>query len=636
MRRRAALLFAALCGAPGAAHAADAIDYLYVRANEGGSSGGHAAIRFGEWTFDFQHADGLLEMRRQDSRRFQSVYRTLQNRPIELSRIAVSDDTYALLRSGFQRRFLAQEQRQELSDSIAEDARALEALLAQARGQASGLEIDGAGFFFEDGAAVPLGEPARASRPQSPALQELRARIEARRGRDFLEDRRRESAAAIAALSTASPDVGALGALELGVAPATFSQRYEDALAGLLAVAALESAAPLRADALANGTGREAALSLDGSAAARLREASDALADRLAALAASRRPDWGRALLLGMARLAALERSIESGRLALLDAFPASARSLEVTPRRRAFLPLLEGEAAADLAVARARFLTAAGFDEIGYRDLEEAGNRWLELRAARAGAARLRVDVGPLLPRGRGRLGVLPLPGDSTPLAERLAQARAAGLADRAAREREAGYDLLRRNCVTELFATLDAALAGTAGAGEPDLARFARSESERRLGGYVDPRGVSTFVPFVSSQRVRERYAIAATRHLAGFRERRLAEMAQREGGLRVALRESNVVTATAYRGSDDDGFFLFFTDGAAPPLRPLLGALNLAAGIGRSAWGMLALPFDGGSSLRAGLSGALWSLPELAFSNVRKGSNDWVPPAQRPAAE
>jgi hypothetical protein len=37
-----------------------------------------------------------------------------------------------------------------------------------------------------------------------------------------------------------------------------------------------------------------------------------------------------------------------------------------------------------------------------------------------------------------------------------------------------------------------------------------------------------------------------------------------------------------------------------------------------------------------LRAGLSGALWSLPELAFSNVRKGSNDWVPPAQRPAAE
>ena len=42
--------------APGAAAAAT-FDYLYIESNEGGSSGGHAAVRLGDDTWHFQYAE---------------------------------------------------------------------------------------------------------------------------------------------------------------------------------------------------------------------------------------------------------------------------------------------------------------------------------------------------------------------------------------------------------------------------------------------------------------------------------------------------------------------------------------------------------------------------------------------------
>jgi hypothetical protein len=49
------------------AHAEPArfIDYVYVEANEGDSSGGHTAIRFDRETFHFQHEEpGIIRVRR--------------------------------------------------------------------------------------------------------------------------------------------------------------------------------------------------------------------------------------------------------------------------------------------------------------------------------------------------------------------------------------------------------------------------------------------------------------------------------------------------------------------------------------------------------------------------------------------
>src|SRR6516165_6134528 len=97
------------CGTSHAAQATSFIDYLYIEANEGDSSGGHVALRFGDETFHFQHeTPGILRIRRFESAAFDHAYAMLGNRTIRESRIAVSEDTRTLLRDAFIRLFLAQ------------------------------------------------------------------------------------------------------------------------------------------------------------------------------------------------------------------------------------------------------------------------------------------------------------------------------------------------------------------------------------------------------------------------------------------------------------------------------------------------------------------------------------------------
>ena len=71
--------------------------------------------------------------------------------------------------------------------------------------------------------------------------------------------------------------------------------------------------------------------------------------------------------------------------------------------------------------------------------------------------------------------------------------------------------------------------------------------------------------------------------------------------------------------------DSAFLFFTDGQ-PWLRPLLGSANFAYGTIQASVGLFTWPIDRGSRLRRGLVGAFYSLPELGFVNIRKGTFDY----------
>jgi hypothetical protein len=64
-----------------------------------------------------------------------------------------------------------------------------------------------------------------------------------------------------------------------------------------------------------------------------------------------------------------------------------------------------------------------------------------------------------------------------------------------------------------------------------------------------------------------------------------------------------------------------------------RPLLGLANLGYAAARSLYGLAAAPFDGAKRLRAAGAGAWYSLPELAFFNIRKGTFDWVPDETTP---
>jgi hypothetical protein len=603
------------------AGAASGFDYLAIRAGEDAASGGHAAIRFGDEVFDFQHDAGLLRPRRSDWARFQHEYRTLQNRSIELTRVAASAETVALLHRAFERRLLAQERQVALHAELQREIVLLEAL---APGNASEprVAVRGAGFFERDGVA-PSGPPPR-------VLAALRARVAERHGETWLAERRVQAEQRLRGVSLAPIDATRIdvGPLRYPALPDSIARRAEQAQAALFAIDLLERPAPLRADALAAA---ERARGLPLAAAERLREAQRALLERAAALVASRRPDWGEALLLAMARLAAFEASLDAGRLLVLDALPSQATTLPLTPSRRALLPLLRAEAEAAAAEARARFFAGYGFAEAEWTALEGAESRLAVLLAAEEGAQALPVAPGTLLPErtADAALSIRPLAGGDE-IARALAAARRSERLLRAAIAEHYGYDLVTGNCVSELFRTVEAALAGAARDAERS-ATDVRAEMERRLGGYVHPVARGNFIPFVSSRAVRSRWRVRERIHLPSYREFHVSALRAGDGAWRARLRESNVFTARFGAPAEKSGFFVFFTDGSRP-LRPLLGAVNLAAALARAGVGLVQAPFDGGEGLVDGLEGGLWSIPELLFANVRKGGNDYVPPAQR----
>lgn len=559
-------------------------DYLYVEANEGGSAGGHAAIRFGDDTYHFQYAPtGLLEMARTPTADFLSEYVLLSNRSVHVTRVAVDAETGSAMRRAFDRRYW-RERRALARLALLEEARAW---LADG---AVRMPVTAAGYF----------------EPGSTSLASLRVRtgIDRHHGPDALARRARE-ARTRAVTAVRSPD------------PA-LPEALADAVAALTAVALLGAGNGLAPDVLVSDGHASARLADDERAAlARIR---DGLEARLVELFASRRPDWGTPFLVGLARLHAIEASLETGRLIFLDAFPRDAPGFRPEGERWSRIgPELLGHAQHRFDAARRRAFATGHYRELDWARFEEAGNHLAELRGGVERGARVRLARGRLLPQRPGP-GAALTGLDSASLARELEAAH-----DRHRRTLEArsGYHVIDRNCVTAIFETIDLALTELAG---PEFESDLRAESVRRLGGSVRPDASLAFVPFVSSHQVRERYRVIDSFEIVSDRRARLQQMRRTEPDLWVDVRESNVLSSTIYERSRDDSLFLFFTEDDWA-LRPVYGAINLAVGIGGSAAGLAWTPFDQGELLLDGLRGVLASLPELFFVNIRKGSNDYV---------
>ncbi|HBZ68381.1 MAG TPA: hypothetical protein DEP35_00915 [Deltaproteobacteria bacterium] len=599
-------------------------EYLYVDANEGGSSGGHVAIRFGDEVYHYQHEEpGVLRLHRDGDQAFLHLYSALQNRNIRAVRVAVSDETYRILRDGFEERRQIEEAHFDRLASAAEDAALFEQLLAERQARwpgaksegLQGLALPAVGFFLPDG-----GDPIAAG-PGWPGLHALRTRIARERGPEFLPARKGELARSLAALEPESAERPPVPVSEerLPAASYGFARRYRDGLVALQALEVLERALPLRAASLRTGEGPDWELSQ--AERERLGELAGELERRLGELVASSRPDFGVPLLVGMARLFALHASASSGHLFVLDAFsdedPLLPRAALV--RNAALLPLLNSEnRAAFLAARAALFESAGGLEEARLADLESTGNRWLELEEGARGERDVRLHPGRLVPARPARRTDLPqIAAADLVLRDALGRVVREKTALEHALLEAFRYDLITRNCVTEIFRTIDRSLAETQDDGR---------SADRALGGHVGVGFNLNFIPFVSASSVEGRWHVLERQELPSRRRALLHALYQREEAIGVYLREANTLTSTLYHHANDDSFFLFFTDDAAA-LRPLYGAINLASGVAAASVGLLLSPFDGGKVLSAGARGALFSLPELAFFNIRKGTFEFA---------
>ncbi|MDJ0851778.1 MAG: hypothetical protein QNK04_25655 [Myxococcota bacterium] len=581
---RAALLVLAGLAGLGAAPRDAHVDYLYVEPNVGTASAGHTALALGDRVYHFQNAGGdTLRSARTDADFFRYGYSVLENRTIHAARVDVDEETFERLREVFESRHRRERRDFARADGLRADRELAGALL---HGETeSPARLPGAGYFH----------PAEEGR--SPSLVAIRDGVRAERGADFLPGRLAALDDRIRALS---PEEG-------------FAERHAELVLERLAVLTLLRALPLRAEhlrALPAG-----ALPLQPAERAVLAAYAARLERRIAELLDSPRADRGRPLLVALARRVAIAHALRSDRLVVLDTFPPDALVVEgeALRARHAFLVELQARARARLEDERMAFALGRSANERGYQALEEAANRFLEYDEALASRRAVRMHAGVLVPSAEPRRLVAPAPeADTAALAAAVGTMRARERSYDAELSERYEYGLVSRNCVTEIFALIEHALG-------PDGSR-------ERLGGHIEARSALRFIPARAFAAVRDTYRVAEVGEIRSLRRQRLQEMYESESPFLVYLRESNTLTSSVYRRNERDSSFVFFTDDAVAP-RPLFGVFNLLTGLVELASGVVRLPFDGGESLVSGGKGALFSVPELFFVNIRKGSLEYA---------
>lgn len=577
--RLRALLIGLLHAVPSLATESGGISFLYVESNEGGAGGGHAGLRVGDEVFHYQHVEDTLQLKRSYWDAFAYEYTRRGNRPLHELRIQASPSRVRALERVLRREYRQQQRSLAALEALQHERALLASLVSDEAGSRLALEVPGAGYFA---AAETRGAPALDwIDPVAVALRRAGAQ---------------EMRASLYPGRPTPPPRGALGP------PADYGwgQRLDDLAAAEAALDVIAGTLMLRGQSLRVLSDR----SLNAETRARLGARVSRQRRELAELVAGSRPDWGHAFLIGLARVLAIEASLAQGQLAVLDAFPAASERLppetwEHPLHARTGRALLERS---DRELQRA--LEELDDSALAYARLERAVNRRIELRDALQRGRHLRLHGGAWAPDRSARRS---LALAWRPAADELARVRSehdATLRDWQQFLRSSyRYQVARHNCVSALFDAL-ASVAPNARAW-----RGPRPGTPARL------------IPWLAAHWVGANHVLEARRVHAPERERRLRDAFRADGGVAARLRETNVWTSTVYAPHPGDSSFLFFTQDRAWN-RPLLGSANLANGAFATALGLLKLPWER-ETLEAGLGGLFWSLPELVFVNVRKGT-------------
>lgn len=574
------------------------LDFIYVDANAGGSSGGHAALKIGDAVYHFQNDQGYSRLVRDGWNRFRFVYNDIDNRNIHIAKARVDESVAERVRERFSLLLLVQNRHLEFAEALGRDVVLLDRLAKR-----EPYAMPGLGFF------------ARRP-PESPALHGLRAEITRRFGPGFLGTEPGRLARELAGSDYRPVAAGDAppAADRYPPYPATFAERTENLYAQWFALAAIREEWPLREGVLIDASGlagRPAQARLSDAERRWLAAYRDRLARAVLNGLEARPPGDGFSLLLALARFVAVSESLATGRLLLLDPLTDSrhAETFTGTEAHRGALGGLLNHLRLELPPLRREVFALPEPDEPAYNELERHAAQIAELQRGLAANRPVRFQRQTAPPEGWGET-LLPLAAGSPDLPR---QARADVERVRGWIDALYPYELIDSNCVTELVRTVNSAFVSTA-------------EAEAALGGHLEPGESLSYIPHRFFDLVRARYRVEATEYLPSYRNRMLRRFERYDDGWAMHAAEANVWTSVIYEPQPGDGLFLLFTEEVFWP-RPLYGAVNLAYGLGGATLGLFAAPFDQGRQFKEGLRGALFSLPELAFGNIRKGSFDGV---------
>ena len=304
------------------------LQFIYIDANVGGSSGGHSALKIGNTVYHFQYfPDELFKLVRERWAYFRYIYNDLENRTLYVAHIQIGPHDLKTLQEYLDQYYLIQEAHMMRLRELSRDSTLLGDI---SRGNFH-MALNGLGLFSAEAPSDEISVP-------------LRSAIYHTHGVDYLKHTMETLDHKFSKIPLFIPSIQSSD-IQIGIYPSpigSLSGKYAENRLKRTALSMLDHASPLQKTELIDmdqfarpgdrrGLTRNEREKL--SAYAKILEAS------VIQLPLSGRPDWGYPLLLANARYQAVMWSLKQNKLCLLDPFPESAKSvlpktLQGGPRR--------------------------------------------------------------------------------------------------------------------------------------------------------------------------------------------------------------------------------------------------------------------------------------------------------------
>lgn len=315
----------------------------------------------------------------------------------------------------------------------------------------------------------------------------------------------------------------------------------------------------------------------------------------------------GYSLLISLARWNILCKSIKDKKLYVLNLFDNEELlvNIEAITEDTINNKLLEGEYLINKEINY--MFNKESINEINYSALEDSINRFEEINNGKRNSELLRTRYDRLFPSKEKLIKLIYKTQSNDSIKNFLNVTIHKIESFENKMKNEYPFHLIYQNCTTEIFSMFESI-------------EKQGIDLNKILGGKIKHNDLLIFIPFVAFDQVYKRYNVDKSEEIYSYRIKYLKTKIKEK--LEEKLIESNTITSKLYKFNPDDTWFIFFTDDTII-VRPIFGIVNMFAGVSEFAFGIIYMPADRGAHFQKGMQGIFFSIPELFFFNIRKGT-------------
>ncbi len=562
------------------------IEFIYINSNSGQSSGGHSGLKIGSYLFHFQYYDDkIFHLVREKWTEFLYVYNSLDNRKIFKTEIIVSKEDYENISSFWNQFYLIQTKQLEIKELLKNDFLFLKAIYERKK-----INIPSLSYLDT---TLSYSEKNFISKFNKNKVKDLINKVNIER--DKIEYTKYT-------YTDLKKDL-------FPFSKSFYSQKIIDNVQKYQALYCLEINCQLKKESFFV---LDSFISLDEKKILleKWRLVLPMLEKQIENYLSEDNPYSGKAFLLTVIRFKYMQYSIQSNSIHLPDSYSRYVNTYSYKLEEKETLKELEKQVIILFSTYLKKYNTSKFYSEEELQALEDSGNRLNDLFSSRSNTKILRSYEFLLFPSKEEEIFLDDFLKKSHNFESQLKESEELFKNFNRNLQLLYPFDLITENCTTEIFTTLNRQ----------------QSHNSKKinlvLGGKIEGRENLNFIPFIANVHVGKVYRAGNQEIIESFRIRNLQKMKDAENPFWVEVRESNTILSKTYKSNTNDSFFIFFTDDTIL-LRPIYGTFNLIAGISQFGTGLFTLPFDKGHNIKMGGYGVLFSLPELVFFNIRKGT-------------